>query len=406
MYFFYYFPVGIDAEVRRVPLLTIACAALCTLVFVVNKFFAGSVPLDFRNYIYFPGHSNLGPALAAAFLHFDYFHLISNLLYLVLFGRYLEDRVGTLGFALVFFGAVVVGNVLQGWYNIYMLHTSAGIIGASGGVSGVLGAFLVRLRHHRVKVAYWVFAPLLATNKVGKSELHAVAAIGLWILIQVVRGLVQLEGAAANVAYVTHVAGFFFGVGVAVATGGWVHGRVDGHMLKARRSLRRGDFYGAQDELEHYAVARPDDGEAHVALARVRAQCGDHQGARASYTRACECFLAEGRRGDAERTYQEASRTWAQFVLRPDAHLDLCFGLERNLKADVAIRAYETFTQTYRDHPEAAFALLRAANLHAKRGDLSRARSCYEAIPLRYPNDAWAEFATEHARRLALATQG
>ncbi len=406
MYFFYYVPVGIDAEVRRVPVLTLACASICVAVFILNKFFAGAVPLDFRNYIYFPGYSNLGPALAAAFLHFDYFHIVSNLIYLVLFGRYLEDRVGALGFVLVFFGAAVVGNVLQGWYNIHVLHTNAGIIGASGGVSGILGAFLVRLRYHRVKIAYWVFAPLLATNKAGKAELHAVAAIGLWVLIQIVRGLVQLEGAAANVAYVTHVAGFAFGVIAVVATGGWSKGRVDGHLLKARRSLRRGDFWGAQDELEHYAAARPADGEAHVSLARARAQCGDRAGARASYATGCECYLAQGRRGDAERAFVEASRSLPEFVLTPERHLDLCFGLERNLKADVAIRAYESFVGAYHDHPEAAFALLRAANLHTKRGDLSRARLCYETIPLRYPQDTWAEFAAEHARRLALASQG
>src|SRR5262245_10456191 len=227
MYFFYYFPVGIDARVRRITLHTPTSPRPSVLVFVLHKFFSASVPLDFRQYIYFPGYSGVGPAVAAGFLHFDYFHIITNLLYLVLFGRYLEDRLGTYGMALVFIGATVVGNVLQGWYNLHLLHTTAGIIGASGGVSGILGAFLVRMRHHRVRVAYWVFAPLLATNKVGRSELHAVAAIGLWVLIQVVRGLVQLEGAAANVAYVTHVAGFFFGVVVALSLGGWEKGRVE-----------------------------------------------------------------------------------------------------------------------------------------------------------------------------------
>ncbi len=406
MYFFYYVPVGVDAETRRVPAITVVCAALCAAVFVLYKFFAGTVSLDFRNYIYFPGYSGLGPALAAAFLHFDYFHIASNMVYLVLFGRYLEDRLGAAGFALVFLGAAVVGNVLQGWYNLHVLDTGAGIIGASGGVSGVLGAFLVRLRHHRVKVAYWVFAPLLATNKAGRAELHAVAAIGLWILIQIVRGLVQLEGASMNVAYVTHIAGFAFGIFVAVATGGWTKGRLDGHLLKARRCLRRGDFWGANDELEHYAAARPADGDAHALLARVRAQCGDHSGARASYASACENLLGIGRRGDAERIFQEAARSLPEFVLSPERHLDLCFGLERNLKPDVAIRAYEGFVRVNPTHPEAAFALLRAANLHAKRGDLSQALHCYETIPAEYPNDPWAEFAAEHARRLALATQG
>jgi membrane associated rhomboid family serine protease len=406
MYFFYYVPVGVDAEARRLPLITISCAALCVAVFVLNKFFAQANPLDFRNYIYYPGYSNLGPALAATFLHFDYLHIISNLLYFVLFARYLEDRLGPLGFALVFFGAAVVGNVVQGWYNIYVLHTSAGIIGASGGVSGVLGAFLVRLRHHRVKIAYWVFAPILATSRAGKSELHAVAAIGLWVLIQIVRGLVQLEGASPHVAYVTHVAGFMFGVMAAIALGGWHKGRVDGHMLKARRSLRRGDFYGAQDELAHYAAARPDDGEAHAALARVRAQCSDRTGARESYQLACECYLVSGQRGDAERLYQEASRSLPHFVLAAEHQLDLCFGLERTLKAECAVRAYESFAHAYMNHSEAPFAILRAANLHAKRGDLSRALECYQSIPRNYPRDTWAEFAAEHARRLSAALRG
>ncbi|HEU4928589.1 MAG TPA: tetratricopeptide repeat protein, partial [Candidatus Krumholzibacteria bacterium] len=98
-----------------------------------------------------------------------------------------------------------------------------------------------------------------------------------------------------------------------------------------------------------------------------------------------------------------ATRSITQFILSPERHLDLCYGLERNLKPDAALRAYEDFVSAYADHAEAAFALLRAANLHTKRGDLARARDCYLAIPLRYPNDTWAEFAAEHGRRLTLA---
>jgi tetratricopeptide (TPR) repeat protein len=197
-----------------------------------------------------------------------------------------------------------------------------------------------------------------------------------------------------------------FGVMAAIALGGWHKGRVDGHMLKARRSLRRGDFYGAQDELAHYAAARPDDGEAHAALARVRAQCSDRTGARESYQLACECYLVSGQRGDAERLYQEASRSLPHFVLAAEHQLDLCFGLERTLKAECAVRAYESFAHAYMNHSEAPFAILRAANLHAKRGDLSRALECYQSIPRNYPRDTWAEFAAEHARRLSAALRG
>ena len=401
MYFFYYIPVGIDAETRRFPTFTCLFSALCVAVFIANRFFAGDIPLDFRNYIYFPGYSSAGKAAAAAFLHFDYFHIITNLIYLVLFGRYLEDRLGSIPFAALYVGAVIAGNLAQGGYNLNVLHTNAGIIGASGAVSGLMGAFLVRLRYHRVRIAYWIFAPLMATNRAGKAEMHVVFAFALWVLIQVVRGLVQLEGAGTNVAYMTHIAGFAFGLAMTVAIGGWRRGREDGYQVKARRYLRRGEFYGAQDELSHYAKARPHDGDAHAALARVSLPCADREGARAAYRAACECHLKSGRRGDAESVYQEAARAFDDFVLSPDAHLDLCFGLERNLKPAAALKAYESFARAYHDHGEAAFALLRTANLQAKQGSPDRARYSYEQLAARYPESEWVEFATEHARRLA-----
>jgi predicted Zn-dependent protease len=198
-----------------------------------------------------------------------------------------------------------------------------------------------------------------------------------------------------NVAYMTHLAGFGFGVGAVVAMGGWRSGRIDGHLVKAKRYLRRGEFYGAQDELLNYSIARPEDGEAHAALAQ-RALRRVQRSARAI----ARVNALAGRRGEAERTFQEASRSFPDFVLSAPAHLDLCFGLERNLKPTVALCAYESFGRLYHDHAEAPFALLRAANLHAKQGDLARAKTCYEQIVTRYPEDDWVEFAAEHSRRL------
>ena len=401
MYFFYYIPVGIDAEMRRFPVVTTLFTVACAGVFVAARFFAGDLPFSFSEWIYFPGYSGFITTLSAAFLHYDLFHVISNLVYLVLFGRYLEDRVGSIRFALLFVGSAMVGNLAQGWFNLHALHTNAGIIGASGAVSGLMGAFLVRLRYHNVRVAYWIFAPLMATNRAGRAEMHVVFAMALWVLIQVVRGLIQLEGAAANVAYLTHIAGFAFGVTSMVVAGGWRSGTVEGHLVKAKRYLRRGEYYGAQDEYARYAKARPNDGEAHAALARVSLPCGDRAGAHAAYRHACECLLKSAQRGKAETVYVEAARAYDHFVISADSHLDLAFGLERNLKPTAALKAYESFVRVYDGHTEAAFALLRAANLHARAGHLDQARHCYEQLVVRYPSSEWTEFATEHARRLA-----
>jgi membrane associated rhomboid family serine protease len=401
MYFFYYIPVGVDAERTRFPFFTVILTAVCIGVFVINKFFAGQVAVDFRDFVYYPGYSGFAAALGATFLHLGYFHIASNLVYLILFGAFLEDRVGPLVFIGIFFGSALIGNAVQGWFNIHVLHTSAGIIGASGAISGLLGAFLVRLRHQRVRIAYWVFAPLMATNRAGTAQLHVFFAVALWVLIQVVRSLVQVSGGPSNVAYITHLSGFAFGMGLVIAAGGWRAGIVDGHMVKARRYLRRGEFYGAQDELIQYAAARPEDGDAHAALARVHVQCGNTAAARSSYTEACVQHLEQGRRGQAERIFQEARRAFDSFVLPAEPQLDLCFGLERSLKPDLALVAYEGFLSVHHDHAEAPFALLRAANLHARQGEINRARECYETLVQRYPDDPWADFAREHARRLS-----
>jgi membrane associated rhomboid family serine protease/Tfp pilus assembly protein PilF len=403
MYFFYYIPVGIDAELRRFPFATALFSFVCVWLFVANRFFPGALPFHVRDWVYYPGFSPLATSLAAAFVHYDWFHIVSNLLYLVLFGCYLEDRIGTAQFALLFLASAMAGNLAQGWYNLNVLKTTAGIIGASGAVSGLMGAFLVRMRHHNVRIAWWVFAPLMATNRAGRSELHVVFAMGLWVLLQVVRGLVQLEGAGASVAYLTHIAGFAFGTGLMLLAGGWRNGSVEGYLVKGKRYLRRGEYYGAQDEFSRYAKARPADGEAQASLARVSLPCGDRSGARAGYQRAVVCLLEAGRRGRAEETYVEALRAFEDFVLPAGVQLDLAFGLERNLKPHVALKAYEGFVRVNGDHSEAAFALLRVANLYARAGHRDRARHAYEQITARYPHSEWNEFATEHARRLAVS---
>lgn len=401
MYFFYYMPVGIDAHTRRFPVMTVFFSVLCVGVFVLNNFFPRATPFDFNQFIFYPGYSAWTAAVAAAFLHFGYFHLIGNLLYLLLFGWYLEDRMGTLSFSVLFLGAALVGNLSQGWYNIHVLGVNVGMIGASGAVSGVLGAFLVRFYISRVRIAYWVFMPLQGYTKGGRVEVPIVFALVLWILLQVARGLVQLEGASANVAYVTHIAGFGFGIAYTLATGGWKGARAEAHHMRAERHLRKGEYYGAQDELSRYVAARPGDGHAHAELARARVLTGDTIGAKASYLKACEILLRSRERGECEAVYEQAVRGFPDFVLSTEPHLELAYGLERNLKHELALVAYENFARRYPRHKDAAFALLRAANLHANvRGDAERARRCYQSLIEMYPEDPWVDFAREQVRVL------
>lgn len=399
MYFFYYMPVGIDAERRRFPAMTVLFSVLCALIFLVNRYAPHATPFDFNNFIYYPGFSGWPAAMAAAFFHVGYLHLIGNLAYLLLFGWYLEDRMGSVSFALLYLGAAVLGNLVQAWYNIHVLGVAMGIIGASGAVSGVMGAALVRFYVSRVKIAYWVFMPLLAYNRVGRVDVPIVFALVLWVLLQVARGIAQLEGSSLGVAHMTHLVGFAFGVAYTLATGGWKEARAEAVRVRARRHLRKGDFFGAQEELTRYVATRPDDGSAHAELARVQILTGDDIGAKASYLKACEMLLRSQDRSECEDAYGQALRGFPDFVLSPEPHLDVAYGLERNLKPELALKAYENFARRYPHHKDAPFVLLRAANLHSGVfADAPRAKRCYQSLIERYPDDAWTDFAREQVR--------
>jgi membrane associated rhomboid family serine protease len=396
-------PVGINRELRKLPFLTAFYSFLCVAIFVGNRYFASSLPIDFYNFIYIPGASPLLSAIAAAFLHFGYMHIIGNLVYLLLFGRYVEDAVGPAAYAFLFMSSAFVGNYLQGVYNFHVLHEEyMGIIGASGAISGIMGAFAVRFLTSKLKIGYWVFFPLQAFTRAGFVEVPSILAILFWFLLQVANGLVELGGTSGQVAYVTHLSSFAWGVTVALALGQLRKGRLEALMKKADAAFKRGDVFAAQAHIVKYLGDAPDDGDAYASLARVQLLGGDRTTARKNYANACRCFLGRMERGRAEDIYREALHGFPNMVLDPETQLDMAFGLERNLKPEQALAAYRNFATAYPAHSEAPFALLRAANLLVNNFmDHPGAAECYELLVKRYPEDEWADFAREQLRLLS-----
>jgi outer membrane protein assembly factor BamD (BamD/ComL family) len=154
--------------------------------------------------------------------------------------------------------------------------------------------------------------------------------------------------------------------------------------------------------MSRYVAAHAGDGAAHAEMARIMVQAGDEVGAKASYLKACELSLAAQDRGQCEDIYAEALRGFPDFVLSREQQLDLAYGLERNLKYEMALKAYENFAGNFPMHPEAPFALLRAANLHWKTfANPGLAKRRYQELVQRYPQDAWVDFAREQLRVLA-----
>ena len=135
--------------------------------------------------------------LTSMFLHIGWLHIVSNLLYLWVFGDNVEDSMGHIMYLGFFLVCGIAGGVLHAAINSdYTIPT----VGASGAVSGVLGAYL--MLHPRVCVLALVFHfyPL---------QLPAYVVLGGWIAIQVI--MAALDATPGGVAWWAHIGGFVTG---------------------------------------------------------------------------------------------------------------------------------------------------------------------------------------------------
>ncbi len=144
--------------------------------------------------------------LAAMFLHGGWAHLLGNMLYLLVFGDNVEDRLGHLPFLIFYLVCGALATVLFSAANPTSTTT---LVGASGAIAGVLGAYLVMYPTAlvRVYIPPFFFLPL-----------PAVLVLGGWFLLQLWTD--QLVGqAGAGVAYLAHVAGFIAGAVIVLLLG-------------------------------------------------------------------------------------------------------------------------------------------------------------------------------------------
>lgn len=141
--------------------------------------------------------------ITSMFLHGSWMHLLGNMWFLWLFGNNVEDSMGRLRFLIFYLLcglAAAMGQVLTS------PNSAIPMVGASGAISGVMGAYLVL--YPNVRVFAWVFLGFFVTS----VALPAWMMLGYWFLIQFVSGLAAFGGDVGGVAFWAHVGGFVAGV--------------------------------------------------------------------------------------------------------------------------------------------------------------------------------------------------
>jgi membrane associated rhomboid family serine protease len=141
---------------------------------------------------------------SAMFLHGGWFHIASNLWVLFIFGDNVEDRMGSLGYLLFYLLSGVAAGLLQA----FLLPGSAvPMIGASGAIAGVLGAYLVLFPRARILS----LVPILFIFTL--IEIPALIFLLFWFASQLFSGFMSLGGASGSgVAWWAHIGGFVFGL--------------------------------------------------------------------------------------------------------------------------------------------------------------------------------------------------
>ncbi|UCG63291.1 MAG: rhomboid family intramembrane serine protease [Candidatus Zixiibacteriota bacterium] len=207
-------PIKDDAPTYRKPYLTVALIVANSLIFLVS-YLQG--PQGFRYLVYQFGYIpfelvhgvEITPQLAAStyltpftsmFMHGGWMHLIGNMLFLWIYGNNVEDYFGPVKF--IFF-YVLSGLAAVALYTAFGPNSDIPLVGASGAIAGLMGAYMVLHPRARITVLIIFFFIQFVV-------LPAKVVLGIWFIIQLFMSFVG-SSTGGGVAWMAHVGGFVFG---------------------------------------------------------------------------------------------------------------------------------------------------------------------------------------------------
>ncbi len=175
--------------------------------------------------------------ITSMFMHGGFAHLAGNMLFMAIFGDNVECRIGRRRFITLYLVSGILGSLAHvGMSALTGADLNSPMIGASGAISGILGAYLALFPGNRVYVLLFNFIP---------TTFSAWFVIGIWFIIQLFGGLAGMT--AGGVAYAAHIGGFLVG---------WIwakrYSRIEDDRL-AREHIKRGS-YGQSGDVRWWVV--------------------------------------------------------------------------------------------------------------------------------------------------------
>ncbi|MFH1686945.1 MAG: rhomboid family intramembrane serine protease [bacterium] len=211
-----FFPFRDDVPTIRRPFFTVGLIAINALIFLFSIMMGergfhlftlqyGYIPYEFVT------SAELTPEIAASswftpfssmFMHSGWMHLIGNMLFLWIFGNNVEDFFGPVKFLLFY---ILSGLAAITIYTLFDSYSQVPLVGASGAIAGVMGAYMVLHPNARITA-------LLVLFFIQFVQIPAKVMLGIWFAYQLLMSFAGLGGSAGGgVAWMAHVGGFLFG---------------------------------------------------------------------------------------------------------------------------------------------------------------------------------------------------
>ncbi|KPK67545.1 hypothetical protein AMJ87_13210 [candidate division WOR_3 bacterium SM23_60] len=203
-------PLKDNIRSSKLPIVTYVILGINILVFLYQVSLGSALENFFNQYgampylIFHPtGLSSYTRLLTSMFMHGGFMHIFGNMLFLWIFADNVEDRFGHIRFIFFYIVCGIAGALLHA---VTAPNSMVPMIGASGAISGVLGAYILLYPKARV-LALIPFGFFLRV-----TYLPSVLFLGIWFLFQFLSGLSSLGARGAGVAYFAHIGGFVVGL--------------------------------------------------------------------------------------------------------------------------------------------------------------------------------------------------
>ena len=202
------FPYKDDNPKVLIPYVTYGIFAINTVLFFIQFLISrndiNSANRIFYSFGFIPADFNILTIFSSMFIHGNLAHIIGNLWFLKVFGDNVESILGHLKYFFFYICCGFIAALAQ-----YIINPSSTIpmIGASGAIAGVLGAYMIQFPNARVHNS--LFFVVFFT----KVTLPAQIVLGFWFLLQLSQGLIDIEiNTTGGIAWFAHVGGFIAGV--------------------------------------------------------------------------------------------------------------------------------------------------------------------------------------------------